>query len=83
MQSGKFNNLLDVGFQEGYYPTLEEIDELFGGNGFSKELVRSVRGFGYGREDSIFRMEEEAPEMFETVINMLNETAVNKLVIDM
>ena len=36
-KSGKFNNLLDVGFQEGYYPTLEEIDELFGGNGFSKD----------------------------------------------
>ena len=82
-QSGKFSNLLDIGFQEGYYPTLEEVDELFGENGFTKELVRSVRGFGYGREDSIFRMEEEAPEMFETVINMLNETAVNKSVIDM
>ena len=28
-------------------------------------------------------MKEEAPDMFETVINMLNETAANKSVIDM
>ena len=82
-RSGKFSNLLDIGFQEGYYPTLEEIEELFGENGFTKELIRSIRGFGYGREDSIFRMKEEAPDMFETVINMLNETAANKSVIDM
>ncbi|MBR5401220.1 MAG: methyltransferase domain-containing protein, partial [Treponema sp.] len=49
--SGRFKNLSNNGFQEGYYPASEEIENLFTVNGFEKQLLRSIRGFGYEKED--------------------------------
>ena len=82
-RSGRFSNLSAAGFQEGYYPAPEEIEELFRAHGFDKQMIRSVRGFGWGREDLLFRMREKDPALFETVISMLNETAEHKAVVDM
>ena len=82
-RSGRFQNLANAGFQEGYYPTSDEIEVLFHTHGFRKLLTRSVRSFGYGREDAIYRMKEENPEMFETVMELLNETAENKAIVEM
>ena len=81
-RSGRFNNLSDGGFQEGYYPTSEEIEKLFRAHGFSKQLIRSVRGFGWGREEVLFRVKEKDPEVFETMIAMMNETAGDKAIIE-
>ena len=57
--SGKFKNLSDKGFQEGYYPVSEEIENLFTANGFEKQLLRSIRGFGYEKEDVIFKFKKK------------------------
>ena len=57
--SGKFKNLSNKGFQEGYYPVSEEIENLFAANGFDKLLVRSIRGFGYEKEDVIFKFKNK------------------------
>ena len=57
--TGKFNNLSDHGFQEGYYPKSEEIEKLFAENGFEKVALRSIRGFGYEKEDMIFKFKNK------------------------
>ena len=72
----------DGGFQEGYYPTSEEIEKLFRAHGFSKQLIRSIRGFGWGREEVLFRVKEKNPEVFETMIAMMNETAGDRAIIE-
>lgn len=82
-ETGRFSNLLDVGFQEGYYPSVDEIEELFSANGFGKKLIRSLRGFGYEKEDALYRLETENPEMFKTVMKLLNDTSEQKAIIEM
>lgn len=82
-ETGKFSNLLDVGFQEGYYPTVDQIEDLFSANGFQKKLMRSLRGFGYEKEDALYRLETENPEMFKTAMKLLNDTSEQKAIIEM
>ena len=82
-QSGKFCNLADVGFQEGYYPSVDEIDELFSVNGFDKILIRSLRGFCYEKEDALYKLETEDPEMYIMTMQLLNETSTNRAIIEM
>ena len=82
-QYGQFRNLENVGFQEGYYPTSAEIEMLFRQNGFNKLLTRSVRGFGYEKEDMLELMRQRDPSMFDTVMKIINETAENSAIIEM
>ncbi len=79
--SGKFKNLSDNGFQEGYYPTSEEIENLFAANGFEKQLLRSIRGFGYEKEDVIYKF-ENTPD-FDKIIGLINDTAADKSIVEM
>ena len=81
--SGKFNNLQDVGFQEGYYATSDEIEKLFESSGFGKLQTRSIRGIGYGKEDAVYSLEDKDRTMFEAVISIINETAENKAIVEM
>ena len=81
--SGKFNNLQDVGFQEGYYATSDEIEKLFEDSGFGKLQIRSIRGIGYGKEDAVYSLEDKDRKMFETVISIINEIAEDKAVVEM
>lgn len=82
-ETGKFSNLADVGFQEGYYPSSDELEELFSKNGFEKKLIRSLRGFGYGKEDAVYRLEKENPEMFETTMKLIDDTSAQKPIVEM
>ena len=79
--SGKFKNLSDKGFQEGYYPTSEEIEKLFLENGFDKLLVRSIRGFGYEKEDVIYKFKNK--NVFTKLLDLINSTAEDKSIIEM
>ena len=81
-RSGKFNNMAPWGFQEGYYPSSDEIDELFKNCGFSKKLIRSLRSFGYGREEMLCSLAEKDPEMFNIIIGLINQTAEDKAIIE-
>ncbi len=78
--SGKFNNLSDHGFQEGYYPESEEIEKLFAENGFEKIALRSIRGFGYEKEDMIFKLKNK--NAFKDILNLINQTAEDKSIIE-
>ena len=79
--SGKFKNLSDNGFQEGYYPTSEEIEKLFLENGFDKLFVRSIRGFGYEKEDVIYKFKNK--NVFTKLLDLINSTAEDKSIIEM
>ena len=78
--SGKFNNLSDHGFQEGYYPKSEEIEKLFAENGFEKITLRSIRGFGYEKEDMIFKFKNK--NAFKDILNLISQTAEDKSIIE-
>ncbi len=78
--SGKFNNLSDHGFQEGYYPKSEEIEKLFAQNGFEKIILRSIRGFGYEKEDMIFKFKNK--NAFKDILNLISQTAEDKSIIE-
>lgn len=79
--SGKFKNLSDKGFQEGYYPASEEIENLFSANGFEKILLRSIRGFGYEKEDVIFKFKNK--NVFSKILDLIDSTAEDKSIIEM
>lgn len=82
-RSGRFSNLSTAGFQEGYYPTSDEIDKLFRKHGFARKMIRSVRGFGWKREKALFEIQEQFPDVFEVMIEMINETAEDRAVVEM
>ena len=79
--SGKFKNLSDNGFQEGYYPPSEEIEKLFAANGFEKQLLRSIRGFGYEKEDVIFKFKNKL--VFSKLLGLIDSSAEDKSIIEM
>ena len=80
-ESGKFKNLSDKGFQEGYYPVSEEIENLFSANGFEKIILRSIRGFGYEKEDVIFKFKNK--NVFSKILDLIDSTAEDKSIIEM
>ena len=79
--SGKFKNLSDNGFQEGYYPASEEIENLFTVNGVEKLLLRSIRGFGYEKEDVIYKFKNK--NVFSKILELIDSTAEDKSIIEM
>lgn len=79
-KSGKFNNTSEKGFQEGYYPSIGEIDNLFFTNGFEKITIKSIRGFGYEKEDSLYNIADI--DMFNKVIELIDKTSENSSIID-
>ena len=79
-KSGKFNNLANQGFQEGYYPKSAEIERLFADNGFEKELLRSVRGFGYQKEEQLFKIADA--QIFDKIIELIDSTAEDKAIVE-
>jgi len=82
-ERGIHNNLTDLGFQEAYYFKSDELVSLFGSNGFSKVLLRSVRGWGSGIEEQIYKLKDENPEMHKAVIDLINKTATEPSIIQM
>lgn len=77
--SGKFNNNDQKGFQEGFYPTSDQIIDLFNNN-FELIKVRSIRGFGYEKEDKIYEISDK--NMFNKVVELINKTADDKSIIE-
>ena len=78
--TGKFNNNDVKGFQEGYYLTSDEIINLFKSNSFELIHLRSIRGFGYEKEDKIYNIKNK--EMFDSVIKLISDTATDKSIVE-
>lgn len=81
-EKGKFINNADIGFQEGYYPTSQEIDLLFSCNGFSKTLLRSLRGFGYNKEEKLYELLNNDEKLFARIIDLINDTSTDPAIIE-
>lgn len=79
-KSGIFNNSDSNGFQEGYYPTTEEIENLFKDNNFSTINISSIRGFGYEKEDKLYSIDDV--DMFNKIIELIEETSTEKSIIE-
>lgn len=79
-RSGKFNNASSNGFQEGYYPTSDEIEKLFQENNFEKVDILSIRGFGYEKEDKLYSITDKA--VFDEILKLISETAKYKELVE-
>ena len=82
-ERGVHNNLVDRGFQEAYYSTSDEVVSLFSSNGFSRILLRSVRGWGNKYDEQLYKLKDENPEMHKTVMDLINKTATDPSIIEM
>ncbi len=78
--SGKFVNAANRGFQEGYYPTSDEIECLFADNGFNKLEISSIRGFGYEREEQLYNIKDQ--KMFQEIITLIEKISDKKELIE-
>ena len=80
-KTGKFNNMIDKGFQEGYYPTSKEIEELFDNCNFEKIDIKSIRGIGYEKEDNIYNIKDK--QVFNKIMELIEQTSSKKEIIEM
>ena len=80
-QTGKFNNLSNDGFQEGYYPNSEEIKDLFTKLDFKTIEIRSIRGIGYEKEDNIYNIKDE--KIFNKIMDLIEKTSTRKEIVEM
>ncbi len=80
-KTGKFNNLSDKGFQEGYYATVEEIESLFREHQFQKLETKSIRGIGYEKEDYLYKI--EGNPIFHKIMEWIEETSTKPEIIEM
>ncbi len=80
-ETGKFHNLQNYGFQEGYYATAEEMERMFAQRGFETSCIRSVRGFAYEKEDMIYGIEDKA--VYHEVMEAIHKTATDRAIVDM
>lgn len=81
-ESGRFNNNVNVGFQEGYYPESKEIEQLFRKHNFSQILLRSIRGLGYNKEEKLYELSNKNISLFNKMIELLNKTSTNPAIIE-
>lgn len=79
-KTGRFRNASGDGFQEGYYPSADEIEALFADCGFQKREIRSVRGFGYEKEAELYSIAD--PNMFEKIMELIVQTASEPAIIE-
>lgn len=79
-ESGKFKNNANSGFQEGYYPTSKEIEKLFEKNGFEKQKIVSIRGFGYEKEDKLYSLDDE--KMFDEILDLISKTSEDASIVE-
>ncbi len=79
-RTGQFINNASTGFQEGYYPTSDEIVSLFSANGFEKTHLSSIRGFAYEKEEKIFSLQDEM--MRQEILHLAEETSEEAAIIE-
>ncbi len=77
----KFNNLSNKGFQEGYYPTVEEIESLFEECKFKTIEIKSIRGIGYEKENNIYNIKDD--KIFNKMMDLIDQTSTKSEIIEM
>ena len=79
---GVFVNPTSRGFQDGYYPEVEEIVDLFCGQGFQKMDLFSIRGGMFGVEGAFEAFREGSPGSASALANALKRRSRNPGVIE-
>ena len=81
-QAGIYRNTLAHGFQEGYFALQREIEELFGSHGFTTCGIHSLRGIAAGKAEFLMKIKEQNLNLYEEIINVIEETSQDSSVID-
>ncbi len=82
LATGVFANETDSGFQDGWYPTQSEVRSLFGGADFTEVAFVSLRGLGAGQEQALLDLRYHRPDLFESAMTAIRETAREASVVD-
>lgn len=77
LDDGVFVNESDRGFQDGWYPKLDEVRALFTGAGFDELAFVSLRGLGADQEQAVLALRETKPHLFERVMQTIRDTAAD------
>ena len=83
LSAGTFRNRTLGSFQEGYCPTVDELIALFESSGFVTLSVQSLKGIAQGSEEALFEVQQNDPELFDTMVGSIADTAENRSVIDL
>ena len=83
LREGVFENPVERGFQQGYYPHLDEISNLFGAKGFKQVGMVSIRGLADRQEVAYFTLRRENPDLAVAYDRVLDETASQTAVIEL
>lgn len=78
--TGKFKNKDSGGFQEGYYPSSDEIEQLFQMHHFTKQSISSIRGFGYEKEEQLYNICDK--EIFDEILLLIEQTSERKEIVE-
>lgn len=81
-EQGVFQNNAQAGFQEGYYPQPGEIVHLFEQHHFEQLLLRSLRGFGYNREEKLYEAFKTNRPLFDKLMELIDQTATEPAIIE-
>ncbi len=82
-RTGVFRNASQRGFQEGYYAESDEIRQMLESVGFSSQEIVSLRSIASMHEQALAIVREKSPELYATVIAVMDETARDPRVIAM
>ncbi len=81
-KQGIFNNKTQYGFQEGSYIKSDKLEKYMEDAGFSKILLRSIRGLGYKQEKDILSLKDEDNNYYKTMLKIMNDTSTESSVIE-
>lgn len=82
LATGVFANETDEGFQEGWYPTQSDVRRLFEKAGFTERTFVSLRGLGAGQEQALLDLRYHRPDLYESAMTAIRETAEEPSVVD-
>lgn len=80
-ETGVFINPTDRGFQNGYYPEIPEIEELFASAGFEQLDFLSVRSLAFGAETQLQTISEWSPSAAASFGELIESSCRNRAVI--
>ena len=83
LRDGVFLNATDSGFQDGWYPQLDEVDRLFVDAGFEKRDCLSLKGIASEAEAGFATLRETQPDTYERAVEALRATARDTAVVEL
>lgn len=73
-ETGVFENISNSGFQEAYFSSHREIQDLFAQSGFHHVETVAVQGFATGKEIELYNLKDSDPDLFQIIMDILKES---------